>query len=401
MKPEDFLMALNDADDAYVKKAGLKGGYLSMYSEAGIQKTEQSDTTRNLRQETAKQRNVKRFWLAAACLALVAVSCGAWMLLKDRLAPGGASVGASVGTSPSQSVTAATEDVITPTEKPAPTEGSEPSEAPPSSVIDTSADTYIRICEESVLCVHESTKSDVIHSLLTHKVLLNLCDYEASEVENQPYLADAASGALVLQRGLGAELAALDAQNPENVFVIHFRGTHCDENYETDCVWDQYFFAIHDEDGSWVVVDATEAKQVPLTEADSLKWIREHLSYAPTSFGNLRGISQAMDKISDDPRVTNCIVNVCRENRSDTDSIPEDGIYNIQTLFGWNGEQVREMLERPEEYLWFCTVEFTVDFDEEKTTYPDVTVSQELYYVLLENELMALFDSSELTLVTP
>lgn len=129
MKTKDIVSALNLADEEFIRQAGIAGGHLSDPALRTQAQKAEPEMPVLLHQETAKQRSVKRVWLAAACLALVAVSCGAWMLLKDRLAPGGASVGASVETSPSQSESAATEALITPTEKPAPTEGSELPEA--------------------------------------------------------------------------------------------------------------------------------------------------------------------------------------------------------------------------------------------------------------------------------
>lgn len=273
MKAEDFLIALNDADDAYVKKAGLKGGYLSMYSEAGIQKTEQSGTTRNLRQETAKQRNVKRFWLAAACLALVAVSCGAWMLLGGKLGARRSNGGNAAGSSTSQSTAASTEAAQT---------------------------TGIDFKEEITLLVYgESARSGLaespenavrtLHNCIhfnNNFVSYNITCGSLEDEEAQQLLADAASGALGLQRGLGLELAALAEQDPERVSVVRtvFRGKKGTKTpYQNT---EQYFFAVCNEEGFWKVVDAcyTEAFAFPEPSEEAVDTMRrelEQLNFQP------------------------------------------------------------------------------------------------------------------------
>ena len=243
MKAEDFLIALNDADDAYVKKAGLKGGYLSMHSEASIQKTEQSGTTRNLRQETAKQRSVKRVWLAAACLALVAVSCGAWMLLKDRLALSGSREGASVGTSPSQIVSAATE-------KPAPTEGEAPTE------------------EDSIHWVNA-------HLSFTPGTDTDLMLYAAfDKLEEDPLVSRAdfpecsrhfdGTGRELIERecsqnNLLSDYYQLSEQEPEKTVIIQLWYYVVFDHTKTDLPDAALYQILYlvEEDGSWVLFDST------------------------------------------------------------------------------------------------------------------------------------------------
>ncbi len=384
MKAEDFLIALNDADDAYVKKAGLKGGYYSVHQQSSIQNTDFQADTRNLRQETSKQRNVKRFWLAAACFALVAVSCGVWLLLKDRLGLGGPNEGASVGSSATQSMSAATEESTAPTE-----DSIAANEETQTTGIDTSEDIYIRICTENVLCVHKGSVRDVVQYFFVDSVLKwYLWEWDVVYEENQPYLADAASGTLKLQRGLGEELAALDAQNPENVSVILFHGIHRNENDETECAWDQYIFMIRDEDGTWIAVDATEAEpllQDDLTEEDSLAWFREHISYETFTQGHsdMSLVSRASELLYQDPIVSNCWPT------------------HVSVYYGEPMQDSNEPTQDSDETIQYVTVKYKVVFDKTKTSLPDVTVSQTLRLAALGNESLKLLEISEPKLTNP
>ena len=110
MKTKELVAALNLADEEFVKQAGIAGGHLSSQDEVGnTPRIRMEKVSQSFRQETAKQRHIKQGLALAACLALAAVSCGAWLLLDGKLGARNSNGGTAVGSSASQCMVASTE----------------------------------------------------------------------------------------------------------------------------------------------------------------------------------------------------------------------------------------------------------------------------------------------------
>ena len=79
MNPQEFLIGLNQAEDRWVKQAGVAGGHLNPEAEALSDSVIESAHV--IRADTRKPRSV---WLGlAASLALVAAAGSAWLLLRN------------------------------------------------------------------------------------------------------------------------------------------------------------------------------------------------------------------------------------------------------------------------------------------------------------------------------
>ncbi len=251
MKPEDFLMALNDADDAYVKKAGIKGGYMTLHQETSIQNTESQDVARNLRQETAKQRRFKAFCTAAAaCLAVAALSWGGLALLKQDPASG---TNSPAGTN-------------FPVSTPSP--AAETTQA----AVPEAETNLIWVGDWQASCVAgEDPYQVVLNTIQKAPNPRSSCTLSAGpldEGEQAQLLEQAGSGELLLQKGLGAEIAALAASEPERVAIVRIRWIMCSDSSSAteDRVMVQTFFTVQGEDGFWRILDATDRQDEAIPE---------------------------------------------------------------------------------------------------------------------------------------
>lgn len=242
MKPEDFLMALNDADDAYVKKAGIKGGYMTLHQETSIQNTESQGVARNFRQETAKQRRFKAFCTAAAaCLAVVALSWGGLALLKQDPASG------------TKSPAGTNFPVSTPS----------PAAETTQAAVPEAETNLIWVGDWQASCVAgEDPYQVVLNTIRKDPNIRSSCTLSAGpldEGEQAQLLEQAGTGELSLQKGLGAEIAALAASEPERVAIVRAGWLmQSGSSHTPNGRMVQYFFILQGEDGFWRILDATE-----------------------------------------------------------------------------------------------------------------------------------------------
>ena len=283
MKPEDFLMALNDADDAYVKKAGIKGGYFTLHQETSNSNTEARGIPGNLHQETAKQRNFKRFCIAAAaCLAVAALSWGTLALLRQspmwgKNSPAGTNP--TVGSNPT--------DGIAPSDASHEKMTGEMTEPVDLLAVDRGKVSLIWVGDWQASCIANDAPSKAVHSSLREDPLLHsTSNYTMStgildEGEQAQLLEQARTGELSLQNGLGPELAALAASEPERVVVVRTRWSMCSKStcHTEDTAMVQFFFTVQGEDGFWRIMDATDRQneELPnLSEEDVAQMLEQY-----------------------------------------------------------------------------------------------------------------------------
>ena len=217
---------------------------MTLHQETSILNTESQDVARNLRQETAKQRRFKAFCTAAAaCLAVAALSWGGLALLKQDPASGTKS---PAGTNSPVS---------------APSPAAETTQA----AVPEAETNLIWVGDWQASCfAGEDAGHAVLNTVRMDPDLKSASRWHMEVVpmgegEQAQLLEQAGSGELLLQKGLGAEIAALAASEPERVAVVRAGWLmQSGSSHTPNGRMVQYFFILQGEDGFWRILDATE-----------------------------------------------------------------------------------------------------------------------------------------------
>lgn len=361
MKPEDFLMALNDADDAYVKKAGIKGGYMTLHQETSIQNTESQDVARNLRQETAKQRRFKAFCTAAAaCLAVVALSWGGLALLKQDPASGTKS---PAGTNSPVS---------------APSPAAETTQA----AVPEAETNLIWVGDWQASCVagedpyHAVSDTVRMDPDLKSAYSWHMEVVPMGEGEQAQLLEQAGSGELLLQKGLGAEIAALATSEPERVAIVRIRWIMCSDSSSAteDRVMVQTFFTVQGEDGFWRILDATERQDeaIPELSQQSIAQLQaqygiyiddELFTYTPNpdAYKTLESLEEALLNLHPECALGSGMGDAFGGTEKDI-QVQLEGFRTMQLQRGKN-EEILEMLESGSADISVISWDYTCDRD--------------------------------------
>lgn len=392
MKPEDFLMALNDADDAYVKKAGIKGGYFTLHQETSNSNTEARGIPGNLHQETAKQRNFKRFCIAAAaCLAVAALSWGTLALLRQspmwgKNSPAGTNP--TVGSNPTDGIA------------PSDAETTQPTEAA-SETVEPAKTIWVGAWEAS--CVAGEDAYDAVGNTVRKDPNLKAaCSWQMEVVpmdegEQAQLLEQAGTGKLSLQNGLGPKIAALAASEPEHVAVVCLRWVVFGSVTDTADIMAQTFFTVQGEDGSWRIVDATERQnadfmnisELDVTQLQALYGVYlndESLTYTPGADANetLNSLKQAVHDLHPEVNLAATWGGAYGGSEKDIE-LQLEGFRTMQLQRGRNAE-ILEMLEAGAEEIE--VIHFNVTFwnDNVEDASPSNRFSLQQLFFLSKNE---------------
>ncbi|MBQ1410172.1 MAG: hypothetical protein IIY94_02675 [Oscillospiraceae bacterium] len=378
MKTKELVAALNLADEEFVKQAGIAGGHLSSQDEVGnTPRIRMEKVSQSFRQETAKQRHIKQGLALAACLALAAVSCGAWLLLDGKLGARNSNGGTAVGSSASQCMVASTEAAQT-------------------SGIDFNENITILFCGESARCgLGESPENavgtlykntDFVRDFNSHQIYLERVENE----EAQQLLADGASGAFGLQRGLGLELAALAEREPERVCIIStiFRGKKSINTPEQRKI--QYFFVLRNEEGFWKVFDAgyPEDYEIPQPSEEAIEAMcrtLEQLKLQPSS-----NPQEMITDAADNAEAYYCI-SLGGDDRFFSEKIDVSDM--VEDLFLQNGRhaEILEKLKQDPENFMFVDAEFM--FVQEDGA-DDILIVETFFFARNEDGLWELLDAT-------
>lgn len=396
MKPEDFLMALNDADDAYVKKAGIKGGYFTLYQETGNSNTEAQGIPTNLHQETARQRSFKRFCIAAAaCLAVAALSWGTLALLRQSPMWGKNS---PAGTNPTDGIA------------PSDAETTQPTEAA-SETVESAKTIWVGAWEASCVAGEDAYHA-VVNTVRKDPNLKAAYSWQTElvpmdEGEQAQLLEQAGTGKLSLQNGLGPEIAALAASEPEHVSVVCLRWVVFGSVTDTADIMAQTFFTVQSEDGSWRIVDATDRQnadfmnisELDATQLQALYGVYlddESLTYTPgaDAIETLNSLKHAVHDLH--PEVNLAVTWGGAYGGSEKDiELQLEGFRTMQLQRGRNAE-ILEMLEAGAEEIEVIHFNFTFWNDNVEDASPSNRFSLQQLFFLSKNEdgLWEILDAS-------
>ena len=396
MKAEDFLTALNEADDSFVKKAGRKAGYFPPEPVTGTERNDAVIQIQGMRQETAKQRNAKRIWVAAACLVLIACSWGGWQLLRQNL-PGRAdpSTEPFAGSTQAQSTAASTASVTT--------EEALSTENP--SVPDTTAPYDPALIER----LHHPNRFDPIDVVIFAIPELRDLDSFISvgpiidEVDALAQLALDLRGGLGTKEGFGAEIAELLEQGSQDITVVN--AEIWKKNAEgTDVLMRQYYFLTRGQDGFWTVLDVSEPKELAIAEsAGTPADYAILLDDAQLSFTPRRDPTNAIHDMLSAWRKKNVSAQASCSERleagyyiDNSDSRFASAIETtktVQTQRGLNTEILRRLEEDPENTA-VVRIELSLDFRSSDPPRSKIDVIQFFYLVRGENKNWVLLDAS-------